>query len=534
MIRNEHMGLIMKKVSPLLKLFVSMSVVLLFTVTANSTTLEVGEGKPYTSIQAAINVAVTGDTVLVYDGTYVEKITFMGNAITVKSVNGAASTIIDGNASGSVVSFNSGDSLPYVLDGFTITNGNSGYGGGISAGAYSSPTITNCIITGNTGNYGGGICCGWSSYLTITNCTIMGNTASEGGGIYCEVYASPSITNCTISGNTASNYGGGIYCNTNSSPTVKNSILWDDSVAVGKEIYLSGSTITVTYSNVDQDGYAGTSGNIRQDPLFVDPVNGDFHLQPDSPCVDAGTSDGAPSTDMEGLPRYDDPLVPNTGGGAYPYYDMGVYELQPMVVAPNEGEIIASGSTFTIRWEPSFLAVKFRLHYSDDNGGIWKEITPDFVGGTSFDWHVPTPLENKETCLVKVVEYDEFDMEVNQYQSDQPFTIEVVRVTSPEGSDVLVSGSTHVIEWITNGTENPVASVRLFYSGDAGISWRPIGRTIVGNPGGFSWRVSRVFETKTECKVKVVLRDEAGMILGSDESAGSFTIQPGPNHRRIH
>jgi parallel beta-helix repeat protein len=260
------MGLIMKKVSPLLKLFVSMSVVLLFTVTANSTTLEVGEGKPYTSIQAAINVAVTGDTVLVYDGTYVEKITFMGNAITVKSVNGAASTIIDGNASGSVVSFNGGDSLPYVLDGFTITNGNSGYGGGIWTGAYSSPTITNCIITGNTGNLAAGtvllliqlhqemqaavfessspsfvtemLGIAVASSPTITNCTISGNTGGDGGGIYCYT-SSPTITNCTITGNTANSNGGGIYCGYPSSPSITNcTITGNTATLVAAGIYL--------------------------------------------------------------------------------------------------------------------------------------------------------------------------------------------------------------------------------------------------------------------------------------------------------
>jgi VCBS repeat-containing protein len=111
--------------------------------------------------------------------------------------------------------------------------------------------------------------------------------------------------------------------------------------------------------------------------------------------------------------------------------------------------------------------------------------------------------------------------------------LEVVRVTSPEGGDVLTSGRTHVIKWITTQTENPVASVRLFYSEDAGMSWKPIRRTIRGNPGWFSWRVPWVSETKTYCKVKVELRDRNGVILGSGESAGNFTIQPRRTHRRL-
>ena len=53
---------------------------------------------------------------------------------------------------------------------------------------------------------------------------------------------------------------------------------------------------------------------------------GDFRPGPGSPCIDAGASDGAPTEDINGIPRWDDPYVPNSGGGAYPYYDIGAHE----------------------------------------------------------------------------------------------------------------------------------------------------------------------------------------------------------------
>ena len=59
----------------------------------------------YTTIQEAIDAASNGDEVIVGDGTYVENINFNGKEITVTSVNGAASTTIDGGASGNVVTF---------------------------------------------------------------------------------------------------------------------------------------------------------------------------------------------------------------------------------------------------------------------------------------------------------------------------------------------------------------------------------------------------------------------------------------------
>lgn len=85
----------------------------------------------FSSIQKAINAASNGCEISVYDGTYNENINFIGKAITVHSVNGAEKTNIDGNAKGTVVTFNSGEGKDSLLDGFTIINGYAEKGGGI-------------------------------------------------------------------------------------------------------------------------------------------------------------------------------------------------------------------------------------------------------------------------------------------------------------------------------------------------------------------------------------------------------------------
>ena len=407
----------------LISLFIALTAVLVFVCDTEASTLEVGSGKPYITIQSAITVANPGDTVLVYYGIYKEHINFNGKTIMVKSANGPAYTIINGNASGTVVTFDHGEGSGSVLDGFTIKNGYGSYGGGIYCES-SSPTITNCTITGNSATiYGGGICIRITSSPTITNCTITANTATlygggiacyssspiitnctisgnaptyNGGGISCE-NSSPTITNCTISGNPA-NYGGGIYCysssltitnctitgnsatlygggifNYSSSTTkVQNSILCADTAPEGKEIYIyTGSTITVTYSDVE-DGWTGT-GNINADPLFVG--NGDYHLKTGSPCIDSGTNVGAPTSDIDGDSR------PQGAG-----YDMGSDEYLPLSFRITSiTQAWSSDNDITITWE-SNPGLNYDVYLKNTFTGSFTKVATVNASGASASW----------------------------------------------------------------------------------------------------------------------------------------------------
>jgi len=217
-------------------------------------------------------------------------------------------TILDAGSTAGVMEFLSvSDAL---IENVTITCGLASDGGGIYCRDHSNPSFKNVIVINNSAEYfGGGVYCHNNSNPSFTNVTITNNSvigyAGSGGGICCNDNSNPNLVNVTIANNSAigpggsSEKGGGICCRGGSNPSIVNCILWND---IPQEIYFlaysTPNSITIAYSDI-QGGEAGIvtnnnctvywlEGNIDNDPLFVDALNGDYHLTENSPCIDAG------------------------------------------------------------------------------------------------------------------------------------------------------------------------------------------------------------------------------------------------------
>lgn len=277
-------------------------------------------------IQDAVNASGEGGTVVVRPGTYFENIRITEKPVVLESEYGPALTVIDGmdNGRDSVVLIWNQETAGTVVDGFTITNGSSGYaGGGIWCGDGADCTIRNNIITNNsTVSRGGGIHCENTSPLIQSN-IIYDNSAQKGAGVSCWE-ASPQIVNNTITRNWctsiyADDKGGGIGCTKASFPVISNTIVWNNTASTGPEIWIgaitSPSTLSISFSDV-KGGQALVSletgclidwgpGMIDLDPVLAEAGDGDFHLTFGSPCRDAGDGSAAalPIVDFEGDPR---------------------------------------------------------------------------------------------------------------------------------------------------------------------------------------------------------------------------------------
>ena len=254
-----------------------------------------GQSLAKKTIQAAVDSSSNDDIILVAAGTYAPFDTGK-KKLTIESQEGALKTIVDGNGTARCAVLGTEEATrSAMLIGFTLTNGkdtaSDHYGDGAAA---CCGTIVNCIIMN---------CVAQRSIVFAAdarNCLFHSNNATSGFGVLTHGYA----YNCTV----VDNKGKSAWDN-----ALDNCIVNGNSDGV----YISsGNMEAYCYSSVFDHSVPAGSGNIVADPKFIDPMNGDYRLASDSPCIDGGdNSYVSDDTDLDGNARIVNDVV-----------DVGCYE----------------------------------------------------------------------------------------------------------------------------------------------------------------------------------------------------------------
>jgi hypothetical protein len=277
-----------------------------------------------------------------------------------------------------------------------------GMGGGINVNG-ANPIIQYNVIEFNSANRGGGIHIdGYFSELR-TECQILNNivrynTATWGGGI--RVFSSsPIIKNNIFDGNSVADslYGGNLYVFPGSQPTIVQNIIINSPSGSGL-LDLSNSTIRYNnvWNNISYD-YVDTPpgvGDISIDPLFLSGIPSDYHLQPNSPCVDAGDPN--------------EPMDPDNSRA-----DIGVFyvgtNMPPLTVTNLSAT--AGDSRITFEWQnPNLIDYDKTIIVRNDN--TYPQSPDDGITifeGTQTLWQ-DIGLTNEQTYYYSVLVFDEAGM----------------------------------------------------------------------------------------------------------------------------
>ncbi len=196
----------------------------------------------------------------------------------------------------------------------------------------------------------------------------------------------------------------------------------------------------------------GTEGSFGSFDIFKIDIDGSNLVQLTYTPLEEGGPSWAPDGVTFAYNRFDTDL-PDAEPDNWNIYVTDGEPEPPTLLAPNGGEELMGGQTYTIRWEGGQDILQIMIDYSTDNGGNWNPIDPALNDG-QYEWTVPQ--ETSEDCLVRISDASdpsEFDV------SDAVFRIYECLLFSPADLDndcKVGLGDLMIMarDWLRNG--NPV------------------------------------------------------------------------------
>ena len=364
---------------------ISMGVCLLVTTSfTNATTWTVDDdgGADFNNIQAAVNVATNGDTILVAPGTYTGSgdnvVDTNGKAIWLRSSGGPEVTIINGQGVRTGIHCHSGETIDTKIEGFTVTNclgtGTDDSGGGMR-NSFSHPTILGCLFTSNLADFGGGMF-NYNCSPTITDCIFTGNVVAYGGGGM-GGNSNPILTGCRFSNNSAT-YGGGIEVG-GGNPTLINTIVCNNSpdqingpwIDGGGNVIHNDCALYVPsdYATIQEAINAASDGDIIEIAAGTYPVNSAILTGGKAITIrGAVNGDGSPAVTIDGQ---------NSTRVVYSYGDIPKTVYENLVIA--NGQDGDGGGMRIENGSPTITNCTFRSNTctSGTGGGIYAVGTDD-------------------------------------------------------------------------------------------------------------------------------------------------------------
>ncbi|MEI6697298.1 MAG: T9SS type A sorting domain-containing protein [Bacteroidota bacterium] len=185
------------------------------------------------------------------------------------------------------------------------------------------------------------------------------------------------------------------------------------------------------------------------------------------------------------------------------------------VTSPNGGEQWKGCSSKTISWTSGGCSGTFNIFYSTNNGSSWNYINN--TTSSSFIWSQVADVVTSANCLIKVQDYSNATIKDS---SDLVFTLiknADIIVTSPNGGENWVVGTSKSITWISEPTTTQYS---VSYSINAGSTWS----SIISNTYSTSypsWTIPNSPNTSSLIKVQ----DYNNSCI-YDISNANFTIAP--------
>ena len=266
----------------------------------------------------------------VFENNVAQGVAFGGNSLTLSN-----NTFVANNGGGAYVGGNA-----FVCGNTFSRNSSHQAGGGLYYGNTGNGASQGLLtLIGNTfkqnssDGQGGGVYA-VGPVLVLQDNLLANNSSSQGGGAWVNTSLNLFMINNTVFGNQSTGTGGGAAFEVDGTVellNVYNNIIWGNSAAGnGVDVWLAGTgqQKLFLYNDVhDMYGVWDIAQNlVDAEPNFFDPVNGDYHLRPGSPCANFGTN-GAPylpATDLEGNART------NNAG----LVDLGCYEFNTSATHP--------------------------------------------------------------------------------------------------------------------------------------------------------------------------------------------------------